>query len=143
MTRVSAVHHVSVYDLQLETRTAFGRWFDAGQLTLPSEALAADMYRAAASSLSASGFEHYEVSNYARPGHHSVHNRNYWRNEPFHALGLGATSHVDGVRMSRPRSMAKYSKWVDSLEVRTWPCPGCCCRCCGRVASTCAHGWID
>ena len=49
------------------------------------------MFRDASRVLGASGYEHYEVSNYARPGHRSAHNEAYWRNEPFLAFGLGAT----------------------------------------------------
>lgn len=113
-------HHVSVYDLQVEPRTAFGRWFDAGELQLPDEDVSADMYRTASHTLSDAGFEHYEVSNYARPGHSSRHNRAYWRNDPFLALGLGATSHVHGVRMSRPRRFADYEEWVARLEGGGW-----------------------
>ena len=85
----SGAHHVSVYDLQIEPRTAFGRWFDAGTLTaLPSEEDAADMFREAAATLGAAGFEHYEVSSYGRPGHRSRHNghRNRDRSHPHTSL---------------------------------------------------------
>lgn len=117
----SGAHHVSVYDLQIEPRTAFGRWFDAGTLTaLPSEEDAADMFREAAATLGAAGFEHYEVSSYGRPGHRSRHNGAYWRNEPFHALGLGATSHADGRRLARPRKLKEYEAYVDELEQSGW-----------------------
>lgn len=78
------------------------------------------MYRAASHSLSAAGFEHYEVSNYARAGHRSRHNAAYWRNEPFLALGLGATSHLRNVRLARPRTMGAYEKWVGALESTGW-----------------------
>ena len=54
------------------------------------------------------GYEHYEVSNYALPGHRCRHNEVYWRNEPYHAFGLGAASYLDHRRFSRPRQMAAY-----------------------------------
>ena len=116
----SGAHHVSVYDLQVEARTAFGRWFTPGEAPLPSEETAAEMVRAAASTLASAGFERYEVSNYARPQHRSQHNAAYWRNEPFLALGLGATSHVGDVRMARPRKMGEYEAWVQKLERVGW-----------------------
>ena len=113
--------HVSVYDLQVEPRTAFGRWFESGELSgLPEEEVAADMYRAASRTLASAGFDHYEVSNYARAGHRSRHNRAYWANEPFLALGLGATSHVDGVRLARPRRLREYEAWLGRLETDGW-----------------------
>ena len=61
--------HVSVYDLQLEAGTPFGRRYTPGATPLPADADAASMLGDAASVLGAAGFERYEVSNYARPGH--------------------------------------------------------------------------
>jgi len=60
--------------------------------------------------------QRYEVSNFARAGHRSRHNRAYWRNEPFWAYGLGATSHLAGRRLARPRSMKGYQSFVEELE---------------------------
>ena len=109
-------HHVSVYDLQVEQRTAFGRWYEPGAHPLPTEEDAANMYRDASAALRDAGFDHYEVSNFARPGHRSRHNQAYWRNDAFLGLGLGATSHLAGVRLARPRTMSTYSSFVDELE---------------------------
>jgi oxygen-independent coproporphyrinogen-3 oxidase len=58
--------HVSVYDLQVEEKTAFGRWYTPGSFPLPSEDAAAAMYRQAVAVLGSAGFDHYEVSNYAK-----------------------------------------------------------------------------
>ena len=111
------VHHVSVHDLQVEQRTAFGKWYEPGVHPLPEEAEAANMYRDASRILGGSGFEHYEVSNYARGSQHkSAHNLAYWRNEAFLGFGLGATSHLASVRLARPRKMAEYASFVDELE---------------------------
>jgi putative oxygen-independent coproporphyrinogen III oxidase len=113
----SGVHHVSVYDLQVEPRTAFGRWFESGKLTsLPSEEDAAQFFRDASTKLGSGGFERYEVSSFARPGHRSQHNAAYWRNEPFYGFGLGATSHMRYRRLARPRSMQGYESFVSDLE---------------------------
>ena len=113
--------HVSVYDLQVEPLTAFGKWFDQGSLTLPGEEVAADMFRVASHTLRSHGFDHYEVSSYARPGKRCIHNRAYWRNAPFYAYGLGATSHIDQRRLARPRVMKQYEGFVDRLELSGWP----------------------
>lgn len=113
-------HHVSVYDLQLEANTKFSRLDQLGKLRLPEEETAAQMFRDASTRLGAAGFEHYEVSSYARPGHRGRHNGAYWRNEPFWAWGLGSTSHVNERRLSRPRTMKGYEDWVGSLEAMGW-----------------------
>jgi len=101
----------------VEPRTAYGRWAEAGTLkALPDEALAAEMYREASAVLRAHGLQRYEVSSFGREGHRSQHNSAYWRNEPFFAFGLGATSHLDGVRLARPRRMDAYEAFVRRLE---------------------------
>ena len=70
--------------------------------------------------LGGAGFERYEVSSFARPGHRCKHNRAYWRNEAFWGFGLGATSHVGGRRVARPRKMDDYRMYVASLEEGGW-----------------------
>ncbi len=108
----AAPQHVSVYDLQVEARTAFGRWYTPGERPLPSDGEAADMYRAAHAALTAAGYEHYEVSNYALPGHACAHNLRYWRDQEWHAFGVAAANHVRGLRFTRPRRLAEYLAWV-------------------------------
>ena len=108
--------HLSVYDLQVEAGTPFARWYEPGARPLPLEAEAAEMYRLASRTLRGAGFEHYEVSSYARPGHRCRHNQVYWSGEPFWAFGLGAASFVGGRRVTRPRKMKGYEAWVPQLE---------------------------
>ena len=62
------------------------------------------------------GYGHYEVSNFARGGEASEHNQIYWRGEPYHAVGLGATSYVGGERATRERSLPAYLKLIESGE---------------------------
>ena len=90
----SGCSHVSVYDLQIEPGTAFAKWYRPGEAPLPSEKVAADMYAAAAEELGKAGFEHYEVSNYARPGKRSRHNQRYWRCLPVLAFGMSAANYL-------------------------------------------------
>jgi len=108
--------HISVYDLQVEDGTPFARMYTPAEAPLPSEGMAADMYIAASATLRAAGYEHYELSNYALPGHRCRHNMVYWSGTPFHAFGLGAASYVNGCRVSRPRQMKAYYSWVEALE---------------------------
>ena len=118
----SGADHVSVYDLQIEKGTAFYRWYgenakeDAKKLKLPSEEASADMFRDASETLRAAGYEHYEVSSYAKPGARCKHNQVYWQNGGWYGLGMSATSHVNGERVARPRKMNDYYAYVDALE---------------------------
>ncbi|EFJ52010.1 hypothetical protein VOLCADRAFT_42214, partial [Volvox carteri f. nagariensis] len=111
----AAPDHVSVYDLQVEEGTPFSRWQRAGRLRLPPDDAAVEMYGEASELLRAAGYEHYEVSNYARRGHRCSHNQVYWRGLPYYAFGLGAASYLAGRRFSRPSRMREYVAWVESL----------------------------
>ncbi|KAL2641320.1 hypothetical protein R1flu_008907 [Riccia fluitans] len=111
--------HVSVYDLQIEEGTLFNQWYKAGESPLPSDDRSAEFYRRASLRLREAGHEHYEVSNYAKPGFECRHNLVYWENRPYFAFGLGSTSYVEGRRFSRPKKMREYSKYVSRLEVKS------------------------
>ncbi|EIE24812.1 radical SAM enzyme [Coccomyxa subellipsoidea C-169] len=108
--------HISVYDLQVEDKTPFAKKYTIDVKPLPSSEDGAEMYKAASSVLRSAGYEHYEVSNYARPGHRCKHNEVYWRgDEPYYAFGLGAASYLQSRRFSRPRQMVAYRKWVSQF----------------------------
>ena len=108
-----AADHLSVYELTIEERTAFGQRVRDGRLVpLPEDALA-ELYVAMHDRLTAAGYEHYEISSYARPGKRAVHNSLYWRGEAFLGLGVGAASlELDadggGRRATNPRRAADY-----------------------------------
>ncbi|MEG4225936.1 radical SAM family heme chaperone HemW [Microcoleus sp. N9_B2] len=108
--------HLSSYDLIVEPGTAFGRYFEAGAQPLPADETAAEMYRLARSILTEAGYEHYEISNYAKPGYQCRHNRVYWENRPYYGLGMGAASYVEGRRLTRPRKTQEYYQWVRSIS---------------------------
>ena len=108
--------HLSIYDLVVEQGTAFGRYFEPGAQPLPADETAAQMYRLAREILTAAGYEHYEISNYARDGYQCRHNRVYWENRPYYGLGMGAASYVQGRRLTRPRKTQEYYQWVRSIS---------------------------
>jgi len=108
--------HLSVYDLIIEPGTVFARREQHGQLTLPPEDLAADLMLCTQRTLAAAGYGHYEISNYALPGHASRHNRVYWSGAAWWGFGLGATSAPDGLRQARPRTRVAYAAWLEALE---------------------------
>ncbi len=108
--------HLSCYDLTIEPMTAFSRQYKPGVQPLPSDDTTAAMYRTAQHVLTAAGYNHYEISNYARPGYQCRHNRVYWENRPFYGFGMGATSYLAHDRLSRPRKTREYYAWVDAQQ---------------------------
>lgn len=117
--------HISCYDLVLESVTAFGRQYQAGNFPLPTDKMAAKMYRIAREILNSNGYEHYEISNYAKPGFQCAHNRVYWENKPYYGFGMGAASYVQKQRLTRPRTRKQYYSWVENLIANngTIDCP--------------------
>ena len=108
--------HLSVYDLIVEPGTVFERLEQRGALHLPESDLAADLMELTARRLAASGYGHYEISNYALPGHASRHNRVYWSGAGWWGFGMGATSAPWGERLARPRTREAYAAWVAQLK---------------------------
>ena len=86
--------HISAYQLTIEQETAFGRAFSRGDDKSVSESLSADMYEWVAETLKSQGFEHYEVSNFARDGFRSRHNMAYWRGQDYLGVGPGAHGRI-------------------------------------------------
>ena len=108
--------HLSVYDLTLEPGTVFARRHQRGQLELPDADLGADLMELTWTELSAAGYGHYEISNYALPGHASRHNRVYWSGAGWWGFGMGATSAPWGERLARPRTREGYAAWLAQAE---------------------------
>ncbi|MBL9116903.1 MAG: radical SAM family heme chaperone HemW [Verrucomicrobiaceae bacterium] len=89
--------HISAYNLNYEEDTEFFARLKRGEYTEEGER-DAEMFFHAAEQLTAHGFEHYEVSNYALPGHHSIHNQGYWSGNDYLGLGPSAVSTIDRQR---------------------------------------------
>ncbi|MEM8804769.1 MAG: radical SAM family heme chaperone HemW [Cyanobacteria bacterium P01_G01_bin.38] len=105
--------HLSVYDLTLEPQTPFGKQYAPGDRPLPPEATTVAMYRLAQQTLTEAGYVHYEISNYAQPGHRCQHNLTYWHNQPYYGFGMGATSYTHHQRFGRPRTQRQYADWLE------------------------------
>lgn len=117
-------HHLSVYDLTLETGTAFDRYYQAGEHPLPTDETTAAMYRLAQQTLTTAGYQHYEISNYAQPGYPCRHNLTYWENRPYYGFGMGATSYTHGYRVTRPRKTWEYYEWLEEYIAAGGKQPG-------------------
>lgn len=83
--------HISAYSLSIEEKTTFGRWQRSGKLKAADEELAAQQFEMLMEELEQAGYEHYEISNFSKPGFHSRHNSSYWEQE--HYLGVGPSAH--------------------------------------------------
>lgn len=109
----AGVGHLSVYELTIEERTHFGKAVRAGRMTPLDEDVLAALYETLHRTLEARGFEHYEISSYARPGQRAVHNSLYWNGGEYLGLGSSAASFVlrpdgTGVRSVNQRSVHVY-----------------------------------
>jgi oxygen-independent coproporphyrinogen-3 oxidase len=103
-----APEHLSLYALTVEHGTPFGRWAERGLLPVPDADAAAEMYEWAGGFLSASGYEQYEISNWAKPGFQCKHNLQTWRNRPYLGFGAGAHGYAAGVRYSNVLRIKTY-----------------------------------
>ena len=120
---VLAMHpeHVSLYGLTYHEGTPFFRARERGTVTAIDEATEAAMFVRIAERLTAAGYRHYEVSNFARPGHEAVHNRSYWQGTPYLGLGPGAHSFTRdgwarGVRWETVRNPERYLRTFEKAR---------------------------
>lgn len=106
------IEHISIYSLQIEPKTIFYNQMKKGQLILPGEDAEADMYDLILETLEANEFKQYEISNFAKKGFESEHNKIYWRNEEYFGFGAGAHAYVEGYRNSNTGPIKKYIRMV-------------------------------
>ena len=111
-TLALGAQHLSLYCLTLEEGTPLEAWVRDGSVPTPDPDLAADMYELAEEAADRSGFEHYEISNWALPGHACRHNLIYWRNQSYLGVGPGAHSYLQGYRFANLSSPREYIKQV-------------------------------
>jgi len=119
----SGVDHLSLYLLELHERTRLGREAALGRLTPPEPDRVADLYDRAADLLEQRGFEHYEISNFARPGHRSRHNLKYWTDQGYLGFGPAAHSRRGAERWANAADLAAYLARGGAPGVVTDPQP--------------------
>lgn len=103
--------HVSAYGLHVEEGTPL---FEEGARV--DEDLSREMLSSAVERLKAGGYRHYEISNFARPGHEALHNVNYWRGGPYLGLGCGAAGYIEGTRWQNEERLGTYLARVERGE---------------------------
>jgi len=109
--------HISAYGLTYYEGTRLLAARDKGALEVCGEELEARMFETAHAVLTSAGYEHYEISNYARPGHACRHNQAVWRGEDYLGLGAAAHSRVAGRRWSNPPDVDAYCHAIESGEL--------------------------
>ena len=102
--------HISVYGLSLDDGTWFASEAEAGRLLVPDDEAAVTMSVVAVAALTAAGYGHYEISNFARPGFACRHNVNYWERGAYLGIGPGAWSFLGGRRFSNSRDNEEYCR---------------------------------
>ena len=112
------IPHMSLYSLILENHTVFMNRMRRGKLPLPKEELEAEMFEYIIEELERSGFEHYEISNFSKPGFESRHNLMYWDNAEYYGIGAGASGYVNGVRYKNHGPIRHYLSAVEAGNAR-------------------------
>ena len=100
--------HYSGYSLIVEPKTVFYNLMNKGKLPLPGEDIETEMFTMLIEQMESKGRMRYEISNFAAPGHESIHNLIYWENATYAGVGAGAHGYVDGIRYSNIGPIAKY-----------------------------------
>ena len=112
------VEHISAYSLTYEEGTKLFRMREEYGVKEVDEEVSRDMYYALCDRLGSAGYEHYELSNFARPGFRSRHNSGYWKERPY--MGIGAAAHSYDIR-SRQWNVADVERYIEAIEHDTVP----------------------
>lgn len=107
--------HLSLYLLEVHEGTPLDAQIRRGRLPQPSDDAGAEMYELMLRTLTGAGYEHYEISNFCRPGYESRHNSKYWTGAPVYGFGCSAHSY-DGFdkRWSNERDPARYAQMIEA-----------------------------
>lgn len=107
------VEHISTYCLMIEEDTPLYQQFQQGHIVEPDEELERQMYEVLIDQLQTAGYEHYEISNFARTGYRSRHNSSYWTGIPY--IGIGAAAHSYDLK-SRSWNVADIHQYIEGME---------------------------
>lgn len=110
--------HISAYGLMVEEGTPLHRLVEQGKVKEIDEELSLKMYDLLVDKLTAAGYEHYEISNFALPGYRSRHNSSYWTDTPY--IGLGAAAHSYD-RKTRSWNVADINQYISGIASGTLP----------------------
>ena len=106
-------HHISAYALTVEEGTALNHFVKVGKVIAAEDAYVMQQFDKTIEVLTSAGYEHYEISNYAKKGHHAVHNTSYWQSKPY--VGIGPSAHSYDVK-SRSANIANNAKYLKAIK---------------------------
>ena len=104
------IPHLSLYNLTIEEQTVFANWTAKQKISEMPESIQEHQFHFASQFLQDHGYDHYEISNYAKGGFHSIHNTNYWKRVPYLGIGPAAHSYVKDHRSWNVANNAQYIK---------------------------------
>lgn len=113
------VPHVSSYALTVEPKTVLEKWIENGKVNSPEEAEQNQEFYYMKDFLKDNGFDHYEISNFGKPGFHSKHNSAYWKSEPY--LGIGPSAHSYNGNLERSWNIANNPVYIKNLNQNILP----------------------
>ncbi len=108
------VSHLSTYGLTYEKGAHYWAQLQKGQIVAVAEETELEMYLYAIETLAQYGMNHYEISNFAKPGSECLHNQTYWQGDSWLGFGPGAAAYVDGIRSVNHRSTLKYFQRIEA-----------------------------
>ncbi len=111
------IQHISIYGLQIEEGTIFGKLYDEHKLSLPTEAENEAMYDYLTQTLPQHGYARYEISNFAQPTYESKHNLGYWQDKFYLGLGVGAHGYYNDKRVQNPADISLYIQKCHNHEL--------------------------
>lgn len=106
--------HISVYSLIIEENTPIEKMLENGEIKLPDEDLERNMYWYVKNTLELNGYNHYEISNFAKLGKESRHNLNCWNQEGYIGFGVAAHSYLNGIRFSNTINVEEYIQHIEN-----------------------------
>lgn len=109
--------HISVYSLIVEEGTVISKLLDKGKIELPSEETEREMYWYVKNILELNGYQHYEISNFAKENKYSKHNMNCWKQKEYIGLGVAAHSYLNDTRFSNGNNIEDYINNVENKEI--------------------------
>ncbi len=109
--------HISVYSLIVEEGTVISKLLDEGKIELPNEETEREMYWYVKNILELNGYQHYEISNFAKENKYSKHNMNCWKQKEYIGLGVAAHSYLNDTRFSNGNNIEDYINNVENKEI--------------------------
>lgn len=106
--------HISVYSLIIEENTPIEKMLEKGEIKLPDEDLERNMYWYVKNTLELNGYNHYEISNFAKLGKESRHNLNCWNQEEYIGFGVAAHSYLNDIRFSNTINVEEYIQHIEN-----------------------------